>query len=77
MNSAQHTAFQAGSGVTADTLLLAIASISAVLYLTWLAWIALTQYRAWNAERTTAFDMTWTIIRASILVLLLGYFLRP
>ncbi|MCG5495559.1 TIGR03758 family integrating conjugative element protein [Ectothiorhodospira variabilis] len=77
MNADQQSAFEAAAGVGLDTLALTLASISAVLYLLWLAWTALTQYRAWNDKRATFFDMTWLVIRATILVLLLGFFIRP
>ena len=77
MNADQQSAFEAAAGVGVDTLLLTLAGISAVLYLLWLAWTALTQYRAWFDGRSTFFDMTWLVIRATILVLLLGFFIRP
>ncbi len=77
MNAAQQTAFNAASAVTPDGLLLTIAMIAAVLYLTWLAWIAFGQFHAWRDHRATLFDMTWITIRAAFIVLLLGYFLRP
>ncbi|WP_420796573.1 TIGR03758 family integrating conjugative element protein, partial [Ectothiorhodospira haloalkaliphila] len=51
MNADQQSAFEAAAGVGVDTLALTLASISAVLYLLWLAWTALTQYRAWNDGR--------------------------
>ena len=77
MNAAQEAAFSAGAAVPPQTVLLTIALIAALLYLTWLAWIAQAQYRAWVEHRITLFDLTWTVLRASILVLLVGYFLRP
>ena len=77
MNAAQETAFTQGSALASSAVLLTIASISAVLYLTWLAWVAFGQLHAWRENRATLFDLTWITLRAAFIVLLLGYFLRP
>ena len=75
-SAAQATAFQSGSGVTAANLLLSIAAIVMTLLLVWGAWIAIGQLRAWQEGRASLFDMLWTTLRAGMLLLLLGWFIR-
>lgn len=76
MSGTQAAAFQTGSGVTASDLLLGIAAIIMTLLLVWGAWIALGQLRAWEEGRASLFDMLWTTLRAGMLLLLLGWFIR-
>ena len=76
MSGTQAAAFQAGSGVSAPELLLGIAAIIMTLLLVWCAWIALGQLRAWQEGRASWFDMLWTTLRAGMLLLLLGWFIR-
>ena len=76
MTPAQQTAFQAGSGVTATTMLTAIASIVLVLAFVWVIWVALGVFRAWQEGQATVFDLTWSALRASIVLMVLGFYLR-
>ena len=76
MSGAQAAAFQSGSGVTVANLLLGISAIIMTLLLVWGAWIAIGQLRAWQEGRASLFDMLWTTLRAGMLLLLLGWFIR-
>ena len=76
MAAAQQTAFQAGSGITATTMLTAIASMVLVLAFVWVIWVALGVFRAWQEGQATVFDLTWSALRASIVLMVLGFYLR-
>jgi len=76
MNAAQLAAFRAASGVTATTLLLAIASMVLLLAFVWVMWVTLGTFRAWQDGRASLFDLTWSALRASIILMVLGFYLR-
>jgi integrating conjugative element protein (TIGR03758 family) len=76
MNAAQQTAFQAGSSVTPATMLTAIASMVLVLAFVWVIWVVLGTFRAWQEGPATLFDLTWSTLRASIVLMVLGFYLR-
>lgn len=76
MTSAQNTAFQAGSGFTPAALLNGIASIILVLAFIWVIWVSLGTFRAWQNGQTELFDMIWSVLRASIVLMVLGFYLR-
>ena len=76
MTAAQINAFQAGSGVTPNTLLIAIASIVMTLAIVWVMWITLGAFRAWQEGQATLFDLTWSALRACIVLMVLGFYLR-
>lgn len=77
MNAAQIAQFTAASGHTPAAVLLVIAHIIMVLLLLWVVWIGWGHYRAWHSGEATAFELIWGWLRASIQLLLLGFFLRP
>ena len=76
MTAAQISAFQAGSGLTPNTLLIAIASIVMTLAIVWVIWITLGVFRAWQEGQATLFDLTWGALRACIVLMVLGFYLR-
>ncbi|MCP4878267.1 MAG: TIGR03758 family integrating conjugative element protein [Gammaproteobacteria bacterium] len=76
MTSAQNAAFQAGSGVTPSTLLTAIASIVIVLAFVWVLWVTLGTFRAWQGGQVSIFDVVWSALRACIVLMVLGFYLR-
>lgn len=76
MTAEQNAAFQAGSGITVSTLLTAIASIVLVLAFVWVIWVTLGSFRAWQDGQISLFDLTWATLRASIVLLVLGFYLR-
>ena len=76
MTAAQNTAFQAGSGVTPATLLTGIASIILVLAFIWVIWVSLGTFRAWQNGQAVLFDVVWSALRASIVLMVLGFYLR-
>jgi len=76
MTAAQTSVFDASTGVTSANLTLTIASIVALIFLIWGAWIGLSQLKLWRAGQATMYDLAWSIIRAAIIMLLLGYLIR-
>lgn len=76
MTLAQNAAFQAGSGVTPSTLLVAIAAIVIVLTIIWVIWVTLGTFRAWQNGQVVLFDVVWSALRASIVLMVLGFYLR-
>ena len=76
MSPAQNATFQAGSGITPDTLLTAIASMILVLTFVWVIWVVVGTFRAWQEGQATVFDLTWSTLRASIVLMVLGFYLR-
>lgn len=76
MSPAQQGAFQAGSGVAPGTLLTAIASMILVLAFVWVVWVTAGTFRAWQAGQATILDLTWNALRASIVLMVLGFYLR-
>jgi len=76
MSSAQNIAFQAGSGVTPSTLLTGIASMVLVLAFIWVIWVTLGTFRAWQNGQAVLFDVVWSALRASIVLMVLGFYLR-
>ncbi|MCY3885545.1 MAG: TIGR03758 family integrating conjugative element protein [Gammaproteobacteria bacterium] len=76
MTSVQEAAFRAGSGLSADTLLFAIAGTIAVLATLWVAWISLGSFRSWRAGDIDIYDLLWQVVRAAIVLMILGYYIR-
>ena len=76
MTAAQNTAFQAGSGITPATLLTGIASVVLVLAFIWVIWVTLGTFRAWQNGQAALFDVVWATLRASIVLMVLGFYLR-
>jgi integrating conjugative element protein (TIGR03758 family) len=76
MTPAQTAAFQAGSGFTPATLLNGIASVVLVLTVIWVIWVALGTFRAWQNGQVVLFDVAWNALRASIVLMVLGFYLR-
>ena len=76
MTAAQNTAFQAGAGITPATLLTAIASVVLVLAFVWLMWITWGTFRAWQGGQAVLFDLIWSTLRASMVLMVLGFYLR-
>ncbi len=76
MTPAQNAAFQAGSGVTPAALLTSIASALLVLGFVWVMWVTVGSLRAWQAGQVALFDLVWASLRASIVLLVLGFYLR-
>ena len=76
MTPAQSAAFQAGSGITPGTLLTGIAGVVLVLAFVWVIWVTLGTFRAWQDGQVSVLDLTWSALRASIVLLVLGFYLN-
>jgi integrating conjugative element protein (TIGR03758 family) len=76
VNAAQNAAFQAGSGIPPGTLLNAIAAVVLTLVFVWVIWVSLGTLRAWHDGQVGVFDLAWGALCASIVLLVLGFYLR-
>jgi integrating conjugative element protein (TIGR03758 family) len=76
MTAAQNTTFQVGSGFTPAALLTGIASVVLVLAFIWVIWVTLGTFRAWQNGQAVLFDVAWNTLRASIVLMVLGFYLR-
>ncbi len=76
MTPAQSAAFQPGSGTMPGTLLTGIAGMLLVLVFVWVVWVTLGTFRAWQDGQVGLFDLMWGALRASIVLLVLGFYLR-
>ena len=76
MSEEQLAAFQAASGIEAGSLLLGIASIVVLLAFVWVMWVSFGTFRAWQDGNATLFDLAWSALRASIVLMVLGFYLR-
>ena len=57
-------------------MLIAIASIVLLLALIWSMWVTLGTFRAWQDSNASLFDVAWSALRVSIILMVLGYYLR-
>ena len=74
MTNAQIAAFKVSTGGTSPAdLLLGVVSALAIIYLLWLAWIAHSQFRSWQTGQSTFYDLIFTIARAAMVALLVGF----
>ncbi len=76
MTAEQNAAFAAGAGVDPNTLLIAIAGITLTLGLVWSLWLTVGVFAAWQAGRASLFDLLFCVVRACIVLLVLGFHLR-
>ncbi len=77
MSPAQESAFSlAAGGPSSSALLLGIASVVAVLALTWFAWLVLRLFRRWTVRRLDLAEMAWYAIRGAVVLSVLGWFIR-
>lgn len=76
MTATQQAAFQAGSGFTAATLLTGIAAVVLVLTFVWVIWVSVGTFRAWQHGQVALIDVVWSALRASIVLMVLGFYLR-
>ena len=58
------------------TLLAAIAGSILTLAFVWVAWVALGSFRAWQDGQIGLFELVWTVVRANIVLLVLGFYVR-
>lgn len=76
MTTEQAAAFQAGAGVAATGLLTLISSTVIVFGLLWVTWLAIGSLRALRAGNIEMYDMGWHVIRACIVLMILGFYIR-
>ena len=76
MNNVQKTAFLAGAGVESSAMLLAIKSSLIVLVLIWTTWVTVGAFRAWRLGDLEIYDFLWQAMRASIILLVIGFYIQ-
>jgi len=76
VNATQQALFQAGAGISANAVLFGIASMVMVLIFVWALWVTFGTFRAWQEGNASLFDLAWSALRASIVVMVLGFYLR-
>ena len=62
--------------MTPGTLLTGTAGIVLLLAFVWVIWVTLGTFRAWQDGQVGVFVLTWGVLRASILLLVLGFYLN-
>ena len=47
-----------------------------ILAFIWVIWVSVGSFRAWQEGQASLFDLLWATLRASIILLVLGFYLR-
>ncbi len=76
MNATQQAVFQSAAGISPNAVLIGIASMVMVLIFVWALWVTFGTFRAWQEGSASLFDLAWGALRASIVVMVLGFYLR-
>ena len=69
--------FAATNGIAPADLLMVIAMIVITFYTLWTVWLAFALVRGWYQESIDFYYLIWSLLRAVIMLLLVGYFVRP
>ncbi|WP_240946390.1 TIGR03758 family integrating conjugative element protein [Pseudomaricurvus alkylphenolicus] len=56
--------------------MVAIASMVISLTFIWVIWVTLGTFRAWQSGEVSVFELTWSVLRACIVLMVLGFYLR-
>ncbi len=72
----QQAAFNQGAGITGENLVLLVAGSAVVLALGGIAWIAYAAFQTWADGRMSAGGLAALLIRAAVLLTIIGVFLR-
>lgn len=77
VTAAQEAAFTGATlGFVMDNFRLTILLIFySILYL-WMAWVIMTQWKAWSNQKIPFFDFLTRTVRSIFLILVLGFFLH-
>jgi integrating conjugative element protein (TIGR03758 family) len=73
---AQDAAFTAGSGQLASNVLLGFASIVMVFLVLWVAWVGFAVFDRWRSGGLEFGEFAWYLVRASMILMVVGYFVR-
>lgn len=76
MNAQQITLFENAVGVSVSQLTLVIASIAAVVYVLWGAWLAYGQLQRWQTGESSGYEVLTLLVRMAVMLMFLGYWLR-
>lgn len=68
--------FAVGAGFSAEELLLLIAGTVVAITLVWTAWVTWGQFEAFVAQRAHLPALSWIVLRAVVLLLLILLFVR-
>jgi len=72
----QGQAFFQGAGVKGETVVLLVSGSTAALAFGGMAWIAYAAFHQWTAGRTSAGGLASLLLRAAVLLIVIGVFLR-
>ena len=76
MSPEQALVFERASGLPASRVSLGIAAMLMTVLLIWAAWLSVAQFRRWQDSQVTLFDLTWGLIRTSVLLMAAGFLLQ-
>jgi hypothetical protein len=68
--------FQQSAGVSGDSLTLGITSVGALVFLSFGAWLAYRQLQRWQTRQISFYELSILLVRAAVVMLLLGYLVR-
>jgi integrating conjugative element protein (TIGR03758 family) len=74
--SAQDAAFTAGSNQIASNVSLVIASITITFVVLWVTWVGFAVFDRWRSGAIEYGEFAWYIVRAAMVLMVLGYFIR-
>jgi integrating conjugative element protein (TIGR03758 family) len=74
MSGKQISVFKASTGGHSPADLLLVVSMTlAVIYLLWAAWLAYAQFKAWQTGKGDFYDLIFTVVRAAIVAMIIGF----
>ena len=76
MSPEQALVFERASGLPVSRVSLGIAAMLMTVLLIWAAWLSVAQFRRWQDGQVTLFDLTWGLIRTSVLLMATGFLLQ-
>ena len=76
MSPEQALVFERASGLPVSRVSLGIAAMLMTVLLIWAAWLSVAQFRRWQDSQVTLFDLTWGLIRTSVLLMAAGFLLQ-
>jgi Protein of unknown function (DUF3262) len=68
--------FQQSAGVSTGSMTLGIASVGALVFLSFGAWLAYRQLQRWQMGQISFYGLSVLLVRTAVVMLLLGYLVR-
>jgi len=76
MSAAQVTGFNNASGTTVSQFHTGITLVIGSFIILWLVWVTFGLFKAWRRRDIDLYDFTWGVIRGTIVMLLITWFIR-